>query len=110
MLFRSKPLPSHIHRREAMQFNAPTCRLPRLSPERRYPAGVVVEHSLRVWAISRWRGPTDLAHFFLASGYAHLPPGSPRMFRIEEQYGPVRQVIGLVARFTNRFDAFFLLG
>ena len=69
-----------------------------------------MEDSLGVWAISRWRGARDLAHFFLAAGYRHLPLGSPRMFHIQEQYGPGRQVIGLVVRFTNRFDAFFLLG
>ncbi|KAE8808808.1 Auxin-induced protein 5NG4 [Hordeum vulgare] len=56
----------------------------------------------------RWRVPTELPGYFLLAGYCHLQCGSPRMFRIEE----VRAnglVIGLLAHFTNRFDAYFLL-
>ena len=94
-----------------MQFNAPTFRVPPTVPERRYPAFVVVETSLRVWAISRWRGPRELAEWFLRAGFRHLPAGSPPMFRLEEQRShPTTPPIGLVAHFTNRFDAYYLLG
>ena len=65
-----------------MQFNGPTFRVPPTVPERRYPAGVVVEASLRVWAFSRWRGATELAQVFLHAGFYHLPAGSPSMFRL----------------------------
>ncbi|CAM0954225.1 unnamed protein product [Alopecurus aequalis] len=85
-----------------MQFNAPTFRYPPTVPERRYPAGVVVETSLRVWAISRWRGSLDLARGLLRAGFAHLPAGSPVMFHLEE--------LRPHARFTNRFDAYYLRG
>ena len=46
---------------------------------------------------------------FLASGFHHLPRGSPRMFRVEEviQNGVV---VALHAHLTNTFDAFYLLG
>jgi hypothetical protein len=30
-----------------------------------YPAGVLVEKILLVWAISRWRGAMELTEFFL---------------------------------------------
>jgi hypothetical protein len=43
-----------------------------------------VENTLRVWAISRWRSPTQLTRRFLAAGYAHLPEWRPLMYRIEE--------------------------
>jgi hypothetical protein len=80
-------------------------------PERQYPAGVVCENQLRVWAISRWRGPTELASCFLSSGYRHLPPDSPSMFELEKYYdGNSGNVIGLFVTFTNRFDAHHLLG
>ena len=94
-----------------MQFNGPTFLLPPTVPELRYPAFVVVEHSLRVWAFSRWRGGHELARWFLRAGFAHLPQGSPSMFRLEE-HRPNSQspAIGLVAHFTNRFDAYYLLG
>ena len=94
-----------------MQFNAPTFRVPPTVPERRFPAFVVVETSLRVWAISRWRGSRELAEVFLRAGFRHLPPGSPSMFRLEEQRAHSNALpVGLVAHFTNRFDAYYLLG
>ena len=65
------------------RFNAPTFNMPATVPERRYPAGVVVESSLRVWAFSRRRGSRELARCFLQAGFAHLPEGSV-MFRLEE--------------------------
>jgi hypothetical protein len=64
-----------------------------------------------VWAISRWRGSTEFACFFLSAGYLHLPPGSPRMFQLEEYLdGNSSHMIGLYVTFTNRFDAYHLLG
>lgn len=90
-----------------MQFNGPTYRRPTIVAERQYPAGVLVENTLRVWAISRWRGPLDFARFFLRSCFAHLPPGTPPMFSIEE----IRMGgSGLKVHFTNPFDAYHLLG
>ena len=95
-----------------MQFNGPTYRRPPTVPERQYPAGVVVENSLRVWAISRWRGPRELTRFFLQAGYRHLPPGTPPMFHLHEQYDGNANglVIGLHVTFTNPYDAHHLLG
>lgn len=94
-----------------MQYNGPTFRFPPTVPERRYPSGVVVETTLRVWAISRWRGPRDLAHVFLCAGFGHLPAGSPVMFRLDEMRPNASSpATGLLAHFTNRFDAFYLLG
>jgi hypothetical protein len=80
-------------------------------PERRYPANVVVEYSLRVWAISRWRGARELAELFLRAGFHHLLSGSPSMFHLEEHrpHATARPV-GLVFHFTNRFDAYYLFG
>ncbi|CAM0953956.1 unnamed protein product [Alopecurus aequalis] len=93
-----------------MQFNGPTFRVPPTGPETRYPARVVVETALRVWAFSRWRDSTELARGFLRAGFHHLPAGSPMMFRLEEQRRhDISPVIGLVAYFTNMFDAYYLL-
>ena len=79
--------------------------------ERRYPAGVIVETSLRVWAISRWRGAHELAQGFLRVGFAHLPTGSPVMSRLEElRPHATATPAGLVAHFSNKFDAYYLLG
>ncbi|KAE8817215.1 Auxin-induced protein 5NG4 [Hordeum vulgare] len=75
----------------------------------RYLTRVIVEDILHVWAISRWRRPTELANVFLIVGYCHLPCGSLVMFHVE-QVRANSPVIGLTARFTNRFDAYFLLG
>ena len=63
-----------------MQYNGPTFELPPTVSERRYPAGVVVERTLRVWSISRWRGSREFAEWFLHPGFAHLPAGSSVMF------------------------------
>ncbi|CAM0913248.1 unnamed protein product [Alopecurus aequalis] len=93
-----------------MQFNGPTFRLPPTVPKWQHPAGVRVEIRLRVWASSRWRTPKDLAMFFLSSWYGHLPRGSPVMFWIKEICGNGGLVIGLVANFTNPFDAYHLIG
>ncbi|CAM0884516.1 unnamed protein product [Alopecurus aequalis] len=94
-----------------MQFNAPTFCYPPTVPETRYPAGVVIETSLRVWAISRGRGSLELARGFLGAGFAHLPAGSLVMFDVEELRPHANAPpTGIVARFTNRFDAYYLLG
>ena len=92
-----------------MQYTRPTYRFPPTIPERLYPTGVYVERTLRVWAISRWRTARNFTEFFLASGYHHLPWGSPMMFRVEEVIQN-RVVVALLAHFTNTFDAFYLLG
>ncbi|CAM0873653.1 unnamed protein product [Alopecurus aequalis] len=94
-----------------MQFNAPTFRYLPTVPETRYPAGVVVETSLHVWAISRWRGSLEIVRGFLRAGFAHLPAGSPVMFHVKELRPHANAPpTGIVARFTNRFDAYYLLG
>jgi hypothetical protein len=94
-----------------MQFNAPVFRRPPTVPERRYPAGVVVENTLRVWAISRWRGPVELARAFLTAGFAHLPLDAPVMFRLDEARDHTRAfLLFLTVTFTNRYDAYELLG
>ncbi|CAM0870735.1 unnamed protein product [Alopecurus aequalis] len=93
-----------------MQFNMPTFRYPPTVPERRYPAGVDIETLLHVWAISRWRGSLDLARGFLRAGFAHLPAGSPVMFHLEELRPHANAPpTGIVARFTNMFDVYYLL-
>jgi hypothetical protein len=90
-----------------MQYVGPTFVVPNIVPEREYPPGVMVENELRVWAISRWRGPMEFATVFIRAGYRHLPPGSPLMFTIREaRIGGS----GLIVRFTNPFDAYHLLG
>ena len=63
-----------------MQYNGPTFQLPPTVPERRYPAGVVVETMLHMWEFSRWRGGKEFNQWFLSVGFAHLPTGSPVMF------------------------------
>ena len=80
-------------------------------PEERYPTNVIVEASLRVWAFSRWRGSTELARGFLRAGFHHLLAGSPPMFNLMEQCPHANApAVGLVVHFTNRFDAYYLLG
>ena len=92
-----------------MQYTGPTYRFPPTVPEMLYPAGVYVERTLSVWAMSRWRGARGLTDFFLRAGYGHLPLGSPRMYRVEEViYNGV--VVAILAHFTNPFDVFYLLG
>ncbi|KAE8775577.1 Auxin-induced protein 5NG4 [Hordeum vulgare] len=75
-----------------------------------YPGEVVMEDTLRVWAISRWRGSRELSNFFLTIGYRHETHGSPVMFHVEVVHANVGLVTGVTARFTNRFDAHFLHG
>ena len=65
-----------------MQYNGPTFQEPPTVLERRYPANVVVEASLRVWVFSCWRSSTELAWGFLRAGFHHLPAGSPPMFNL----------------------------
>uniref|UniRef100_A0A452ZNN9 Uncharacterized protein n=1 Tax=Aegilops tauschii subsp. strangulata TaxID=200361 RepID=A0A452ZNN9_AEGTS len=67
-----------------MQYTGPTYRFPPTVPEMLYSAGVYVESTLHVWAMSRWRGTRGVTDFFLGAGYGHLPRGSPRMYRVEE--------------------------
>ncbi|CAM0883907.1 unnamed protein product [Alopecurus aequalis] len=94
-----------------MQYNGPTFHRPPTVAEMEYPAGVVVETTLRVWAMSRWRSPKALTNWFLHAGYAHLPPGTPPMFQVEEvRRNENSSVIVLLAHFTNPFDAYHLLG
>mgnify|MGYP005837070283 FL=1 len=94
-----------------MQYNGPTFELSPTVPERQYPAGIVVERTLRMWAFSRWRGARGFAQWFLGAGFAPLPAGSPVMFRLEEVRPKSRTLpIGLTVTFTNRFDACYLLG
>ncbi|CAM0954414.1 unnamed protein product [Alopecurus aequalis] len=96
-----------------MQFVGVTFNPPTTVPERRYPAGVVVEDTLRVWAISRWRGSVELTRDFLNAGYAHLnlPPGTRPMFRlnVNPADGGIPLVL-LTVTFRNPFDAHRLLG
>ena len=91
-----------------MQYTGPTYRFPSTVLERLYPTGVYVDRTLRVWAISRLRTARNFTEFFLASGYHHLPRGSPTMFRVEEVIQN-RVVVALLAHFTNTFDAFYLV-
>jgi hypothetical protein len=65
-----------------MQYTGPTYHFPPTVTERLYPAGVYVEHTLCVWAISRWRTARGFTEFFLAVGYRHLPRGTPMMFHV----------------------------
>jgi hypothetical protein len=69
-----------------MQFTGPTYHRPAVVPEREFPSGTIVQNELRVWAISMWRGPRSLAHFFLSASYHHLSPGSPWMFTLERHF------------------------
>jgi hypothetical protein len=60
-------------------------------PERLYPAGVIVESILWVWAISRWRGATELTKVFLQCSYGYLPIpllGAPLMFLWRKSVAP----------------------
>jgi hypothetical protein len=80
-------------------------------PERHWPVGVVVGNQLRVWAISRSRGPREFSRLFLRAGYAHLPVSTPPMFRLEDQYDSnLNAVISQFVTFTNAYDTHFLLG
>ena len=56
-------------------------------------------------------GCKGFAEWFLRAGFAHLPAGSPVMFRLDEVRPNSRTPpIGLTVTFTNRFDAYYLLG
>lgn len=90
-------------------YNRATFQRPPTVPERLYPAGVQVEATLRVWATSRWRGAEGLARDFLDAGFAHLPPGSPVMYRLNVVRDAV-SVRMITVTFTNSFDAYDLLG
>ncbi|KAE8804922.1 Auxin-induced protein 5NG4 [Hordeum vulgare] len=93
-----------------MQYNGPTFELPPTLPERWYPASVVVETTLRVWVFSHWRSGKEFSQWFLGAGFAHLPAGSPVMFRLREvRPNSTTPAIGLIANLTNRFDAYYLL-
>ncbi|KAE8786010.1 Auxin-induced protein 5NG4 [Hordeum vulgare] len=94
-----------------MNYNGPTFRFPPIVPERRYPAGIVVESMLRVWPISRRRGSRELAKAFLRAGFAHLPACSLVMFHLEEMCvnGSSPPTV-LLENFTNRINIFYLLG
>ncbi|KAE8810453.1 Auxin-induced protein 5NG4 [Hordeum vulgare] len=76
------------------------------------PPGVVIHDNLWVWAVSRWRGPSNLPRFFLEAGYRHLPPDTPPMFHLHEKVdgGHNGFFIGLYVTFTNCYDAYHLLG
>jgi hypothetical protein len=54
-------------------------------------------------------GPAKLAEAFLTAGFAHLPPDSPVMFRLDEVHDRITLKF-LTVTFTNPFDAFDLLG
>ncbi|KAE8810092.1 Auxin-induced protein 5NG4 [Hordeum vulgare] len=71
-----------------------------------YPAGVVVENQLRVWAMSCWRGGREFAGLFLHALYCHLPVGTPQMFTIDESH---MRGTGMIVRFRNPYDAYHLL-
>ncbi|KAE8803046.1 Auxin-induced protein 5NG4 [Hordeum vulgare] len=94
-----------------MLYNGPTFELPPTVPERLYSPGVVVERTLHVWSISRWRGSREFAKWFLRAGFAHLPAASPVMFQLDD-VGPNTRTppIGLTVTFTNSFNASYLLG
>jgi hypothetical protein len=92
-----------------MQYVGPTFVRPPTVLELRYPPGVLVERTLRVWAQSRWRSPVELADAFFTASFAHLPPGSPPMFHLEEVRDGVTLKL-LTVTLTNPWDAYELLG
>jgi hypothetical protein len=107
-LLPQKPKQTISNKKTKMQFTTPTFRVLPIVPERPYPANVLVEYSLRVWEISRWRVARELAELFLRAGFHHLSPGSPSMSRLEEQRPhATAPPVGLVVHFTNRFDAYY---
>ncbi|CAM0910528.1 unnamed protein product [Alopecurus aequalis] len=93
-----------------MQYTGPTFRRPPTMQELRYPSGVLVESTLRVWAQSRWRGPVELTRDFLTAGFANLRRGAPVMFNLNEVRDRVGTLKLLTVTFTNPFDAYELLG
>ncbi|KAM0827538.1 hypothetical protein ACQ4PT_068152 [Festuca glaucescens] len=58
---------------------------------------------------ARWRGPIELVEAFLTAGFAHLPSGSPVMFRLDEVRDGITLKL-LTVTFSNPFDAYDLLG
>ncbi|KAE8781089.1 Auxin-induced protein 5NG4 [Hordeum vulgare] len=86
-----------------------TYHVPPTVPEILYPPQVQVENTLRVWAISSWRGARALTEFFLSAGYLHLPRDSLVMFHVEELTNN-GYPISLIVRFTNNINAYNLLG
>ncbi|KAE8807037.1 Auxin-induced protein 5NG4 [Hordeum vulgare] len=96
-----------------MPFVRVTFNPPPTAPDRRYPAGVIVEDTLRVWAISRWRGPVELTRDFLNLDYAHLnlPPRTRPMFcvNVNPADGGIPLVM-LTVTFRNGLDSHALLG
>jgi hypothetical protein len=61
-------------------------------PDRLYLVGIIIENTLRLWAISRWTGATELTKVFLQCGYGHISsplPGAPLMFCMEEVRAPM---------------------
>ena len=67
--------------------------------------------SSHVSVFSCCRGASGFAEWFLHAGFAHLPAGSPVMFRLDEVRPNSRTPpIGLTVTFTNRFDVYHLLG
>ncbi|CAM0913584.1 unnamed protein product [Alopecurus aequalis] len=93
-----------------MQYTGPTFRRPPTVQELRYPSGVLVESTLRVWAQSRWRAPVELTRDFLTAGFAHLRRGAPVMFNLNKVRDRAGTLKLLTVTFTNPFDAYELLG
>lgn len=91
-------------------YSSATFLVPPTVQEPLFPAGIVVETTLRAWAMSRWRGGLELTREFLRLGYAHLPADAPRMFRLQEVKDDGGTIVGLIVHFRNPFDAFRLLG
>ncbi|KAE8821124.1 Auxin-induced protein 5NG4 [Hordeum vulgare] len=96
-----------------MEFVGVTLNPPPAVPKRRYPAGVIVEDTLRVGTISRWRILLELTREFLNLGYAHLnlPPDTRPIFRlnVNPTDGGIA-VVMLTVTFMNGRDAHALLG
>ncbi|KAE8812002.1 hypothetical protein D1007_11015 [Hordeum vulgare] len=89
-------------------YSGKTIRFPPTVLKKLYAVEVYVLNTLRVWAVSRWRGAREFTNTFLALGFDHLPRGSPRMYRVEEvTHNGV--VVSILAHFTNSIDAFYLL-
>ncbi|KAM0825131.1 hypothetical protein ACQ4PT_069720 [Festuca glaucescens] len=92
-----------------MQYVGPTFVRLHTVQELRYPPGILVERTLHVWAQSRLRGPIELADTFFTAGFAHLLPGSPAMFHLDEVRDGVSLKL-LTVTLTNPWDAYELLG
>jgi hypothetical protein len=55
-------------------------------------------------------GAVELACAFLTAGYAHLPPGTPVMYRLDTRDHRVVILLLLTVTFTNPYDTFTLIG